>query len=99
MIETKETFPVARSRKARLTLSEALRDLLDRRGESLRSIQRATGIDPVSLRAFREGRSLRLDRADRLATYFEIEIRKPRRIRTPPPRKPGRPRKNQQPEA
>jgi len=48
--------------------------------DSLRAVSIATGLDRASLRRFRDGeQSLRLDCADLLAEYFEIECRIKRR--------------------
>lgn len=54
--------------------------LLD--AESLAAVERATGVKRQSLAKFmRVEQSLRLDLADRLAAYFGIESRPPRRRR------------------
>ena len=48
--------------------------------DSLLGIARDTGVQRASLQRFRDGEtSLRLDIADRLAAYFGIEIRPPKR--------------------
>ena len=60
-------------------MTEALRSALRERTESLRAIERATGVPHPSLIRFLAGKSLRLDIADRLATYFGIDVRPPRR--------------------
>ena len=48
--------------------------------ESLRGVERATGVKNPSLVRFLQGKqSLRLDLADKLAAYFGIECRRTRR--------------------
>lgn len=60
------------------TMTEALRAALNdavNGGSSFRKIERETGIVRQSLMPFARGeQSLRLDIADRLATYFELEL-------------------------
>lgn len=61
------------------TMSELLRAVLTE-ADSLRSVERATGIKRQSLATFLRGEStLRLDAADKLAAYFGIECRRVRR--------------------
>ena len=56
-------------------LRAALNDAIEA-GETYRSIERATGIVRQSLMPFARGeQSLRLDIADRLATYFGLELK------------------------
>lgn len=56
-------------------MSDLLRDSLAR-AESLRAVERATGVKRQSMMKFLRGeQSLRLDLADRLAEHFGIEIR------------------------
>lgn len=48
--------------------------------DSLRAVERATGVKNPSLVRFLQGKqSLRLDLADKLATHFGIECRRTRR--------------------
>lgn len=48
--------------------------------ESLRAVERATGVKNPSMVRFRQGKqSLRLDIAEKLAAYFGIECRRTRR--------------------
>ena len=48
--------------------------------DTLLAIERDTGVKRFALRRFRDGKqSLRLDIADRLAAYFEIEVRRTRK--------------------
>ena len=57
-------------------MTELLREALAE-CESLRAVERATGVRNPSLVRFRQGQqSLRLDMADRLAEYFGIEYRR-----------------------
>jgi hypothetical protein len=47
--------------------------------DSLRGVERATGVkNPSLVRFLRGDQSLRLDMADRLAEYFGIEVRRPK---------------------
>ena len=56
-------------------LRAALNDAIEA-GETYRSIERATGIVRQSLMPFARGeQSLRLDIADRFATYFGLELK------------------------
>ena len=65
--------------KSRTTLTELLRQALAD-AESLRAVERDTGLKHQALAKFLAGRqSLRLDMADRLAAYFGIECRRTRR--------------------
>ena len=60
------------------TMTELLRQAIAE-VDSLAGIERATGVQRASLRRFRDGEtSLRLDMADRLATYFGIESQRTR---------------------
>ncbi len=62
------------------TITEVLREALAERKESLRAIERATGVPHPSLIRFLRGElRLRLDMADRLAAYFGVEVRRPKR--------------------
>ena len=69
------------------TMSDVLRKALNdaiEAGETFRSIERETGIVRQSLMPFARGeQSLRLDIADRLATYFGLELK-------PAPKQKGR---------
>jgi plasmid maintenance system antidote protein VapI len=60
-------------------MTELLREALAE-AESFAAVERATGVKRQSLMKFARGeQSLRLDMADRLATYFGIESRRTRR--------------------
>jgi plasmid maintenance system antidote protein VapI len=65
--------------KEKKTMTELLlQALMD--AESLRGVERATGVKNPSLVRFLQGKqSLRLDLADKLAVYFGIECRQTRR--------------------
>jgi len=61
-------------------MAELIRDALTNRTESLRAIERATGVKHPSMVNFLSGkRSFHLDSADKLAAYFGIEVRRPKR--------------------
>jgi len=63
------------------SMTEALRDALSK-AESLRAIDRATGVKHPSMIKFLRGdQSLRLDMADKLAAYFGIKIVTPKRTK------------------
>jgi hypothetical protein len=63
------------------TMTELLREAIAG-ADTLLGIQKATGVKRAALRKFRDGQqSLRLDMADRLATYFGIECRRVLRAR------------------
>ncbi len=69
------TVPTKRRKKSR-TMTELLRTALAE-AESLRAVERATGLKRQSLAKFRRGEtSLRLDLADKLAEHFGIEARR-----------------------
>jgi hypothetical protein len=58
------------------TMSEVLRQAIRGSGKALIALERETGIQRMSLSRFVRGqRSLRLDLADKLATYFRLELR------------------------
>jgi len=73
------TMPTGRKRDKPMT--ELLRDALNE-ADSLQAVARATGVQMASLVRFRAGqRSLRLDKADKLAAHFGIESHRPKRRR------------------
>ena len=58
-------------------MTDALRNAVRASGESLYAIAKATGLNEDSLSRFMRGKqSLRLDLADKLAAYCDIEIRR-----------------------
>jgi len=60
-------------------MTDLLREALAE-AESLRGVERATGVkNPSLVRFVRGDQSLRLDLADRLAAHFGIECRRKRR--------------------
>lgn len=60
-------------------MTELLKEALSE-AESLRAVERATGVKNPSMVRFLQGKqSLRLDMADRLAEYLGIESRRVRR--------------------
>ena len=66
-------------RKTKSTMTELLKEALSE-AESLRAVERATGVKNPSMVRFLQGKqSLRLDMADRLAEYLGIESRRVRR--------------------
>ena len=54
-------------------------------GPSIAEVSRATGVTRQTMMAFRDGASMRLDIADKLAKYFGLECRmtKPRKGKRP----------------
>ena len=60
-------------------LSDVLKQALAESGLARIALERATGVKRASIMRFLHGKtSLRLDKADRLAAYFGLELR-PRR--------------------
>jgi plasmid maintenance system antidote protein VapI len=58
------------------SMSETLRKAILDTGLPLLQVAKATGVERASLSRFVRGeRTLRLDMADRLATYFGLELR------------------------
>ena len=56
-------------------ISDILRRAIVESGESLSSLERATGVPRASIMRFVRGdQSLRLDKADRLAEHFGFEL-------------------------
>ena len=66
-----------RPRKTYDTLTDALRDAIAESELSFQALERETGVLRQSLMKFAAGeQTIRLDAADKLATYFGIEIRR-----------------------
>ncbi len=63
--------------QSRTPISDLLRRAIAESGESYNALQKATGVTRASIMRFVRGdQSLRLDMADRLAAYFDLELRK-----------------------
>lgn len=63
-------------RKRAKTITQTLRDAINTSELSFAALERETGVVRQSLMKFARGeRSLRLDMADRLANFFELEMR------------------------
>ena len=63
-------------KRINISMSDELKAAIDASGESLREISRGTGIAVMSLSRFKRGeRSMRLDKADKLAEYFGLELK------------------------
>jgi plasmid maintenance system antidote protein VapI len=70
---------MAHRRSAKPTMTDQLREALAE-AESLRAIERATGVKRQSMMKFLRGeQSLRLDKADKLAKHFGVESRRAKR--------------------
>lgn len=70
---------MSRSKLKTKSMTELLRKALAE-AESLTAIERATGVKRQSMMKFmRCEQSLRLDMADKLATYFGLELKQPAR--------------------
>jgi len=68
-------FTMSNSNKP-LTMSEVIRRAIVEGGMSYKSVSRETGLTRASIQRFVDGRqSLRLDLADRLAEFFDLELR------------------------
>jgi plasmid maintenance system antidote protein VapI len=64
------------------SLSDVLRRAVAESGLALIALERATGVQRMSIARFLRGEtSLRLDKADRLAAYFGLELRPKRKGR------------------
>jgi plasmid maintenance system antidote protein VapI len=58
-------------------MTEVLRRTNIESGASYKSLSRKTGVARASIQRFVDGRqTIRLDMADRLAAYFDLELRK-----------------------
>jgi plasmid maintenance system antidote protein VapI len=67
-------------------LTSAIKQAIAESGLSFKALERATGVKRQSLMKFMAGeQSLRLDMADKLATYFDLQLEMTRQR---PPRKP-----------
>jgi len=63
--------------KAAPSITDVLRDAIVQSGISYKALSRETGVARASIQRFVDGRqSIRLDMADRLAAYFNLELRK-----------------------
>ncbi len=61
-------------------MADLLREALTNRTESLRAIERATGVKhPAMVNFLSRKRSFHLDSADKLAAYFGIQFQSPKR--------------------
>jgi plasmid maintenance system antidote protein VapI len=68
--------------RKRESMSEVLRRAIAESGMAHIAIARATGVQRASIMRFMHGKqSLRLDVADKLAAYFELELRAKRKGR------------------
>ena len=71
---------MAKQRKTPEPMTETLRRAIDESELSFKALERETGVTRQSVMSFVRGeRSLRLDIADKLATYFGLELRPTRR--------------------
>jgi plasmid maintenance system antidote protein VapI len=61
----------------KVPISDLLRQTIAESGLSYNALQKATGVTRASMMRFVRGdQSLRLDMADRLAAFFDLELRK-----------------------
>jgi plasmid maintenance system antidote protein VapI len=64
------------------SIADAIRRAIAESGTPLLSLAAATGVNRASLSRFVAGkRSLRLDMADRIASYFGLEVRRKRKVK------------------
>jgi transcriptional regulator with XRE-family HTH domain len=63
------------------TVSEDLRDALERCGQTRYAVSKATGISQAVLSRFVHGKPLRGDNTDTLAAYLGLELRQVRQTR------------------
>jgi plasmid maintenance system antidote protein VapI len=67
---------MGKSASASESLSDALRRAIRESGIPYLALAQATGVQRASIQRFIDGRtSLRLDKADKLAAYFGLELR------------------------
>jgi len=70
---------MAKKRKKQQTMTETLRQAIVESELSFKALERETGVTRQSIMSFVRGeRSLRLDIADKLATYFGLELKPPK---------------------
>jgi len=63
--------------QSKAPISDLLRQTIAEGGVSYNALQKQTGVTRASIMRFVRGdQSLRLDVADRLAAYFDLELRK-----------------------
>jgi len=63
--------------QSKAPISNLLRQTIAESGVSYNALQKATGVTRASMMRFVRGdQSLRLDMADRLAAYFDLELRR-----------------------
>jgi plasmid maintenance system antidote protein VapI len=61
------------------TITEVLKNAIVDSGITYKALSRETGVARASIQRFIDGRqSIRLDMADRLATYFELALERQR---------------------
>jgi plasmid maintenance system antidote protein VapI len=62
--------------KSTLTITEVLKHAIVDSGITYKALSRETGVARASIQRFVDGRqSIRLDMADRLAAFFDLELR------------------------
>jgi plasmid maintenance system antidote protein VapI len=67
---------MSKSSKRKLTMAETLRKAIQDSGETVAALARGAGIAQPVLHRFAKGeRDLTLDTAERLARYFNLELR------------------------
>jgi plasmid maintenance system antidote protein VapI len=63
--------------QSRPPISDLLRQTIAESGTSYNALEKETGVKRASIMRFVRGdQSLRLDKADRLAAFFDLELRK-----------------------
>lgn len=63
------------------TMTEVLRRVIVENGIAYLALEQATGVKRASIMRFVRGEtSLRLDKADRLAAYFRLELQPKRKV-------------------
>ena len=69
-------YTMSKRSKTTLTITRSLKKAIKDSGMNFKALERETGVKRQSLMKFmRDEQSLRLDFADRLAEFFELELR------------------------
>lgn len=70
------TISIMRKKASLSPLTDALKSAVKNSGLPLLQVSKGSGVEYASLFRFMNGdRSLRLDKADKLATYFGLEVK------------------------
>lgn len=59
-------------------MADSLREAISKSGQSANEIARATGVPQPTITRFLQGADMRLSRAEKIASYLGLELRKSR---------------------